>query len=595
MGLLTKIYDFMTPSEWDYDTNLIEQNGNNAQLKFQDDAGQTFTQDFVSDVGFTYDNTKAEFTGGTKIQQKPYVYADEMMGVSVVLGADADRSVGSATATANNGAALTTIGSNQYLDTSGSIAGKTWSYDFNNANFFQTGCIRFKVITNYIGTPAANRFMLTIDGAGGANAITLFHQATGALLIRINNQAGALAVQTTLETNWSPDGVNEDEIELNFDFAGGTSRYYINGVQTTGFSFGTFARGAITSFDVGGVGVGSSDFFIRDLQVFDEVQHTTNFPLEIPRFVPNFYGSVVELPQFTYSGTGGIQSFDSYSTTEIGIPKYILNGQYWNGSLWTPSNGTYLQANIEADILANISTLSPLNTLDVKLVFDDTIIINEVSDLNTTYTGQIYPTTNPTITKISGLSTDGIATFVSSKTITGSDEVKYILIKDDVEYYYNAGWVTSDGTYAQSNPEAEVSTNITTFVTTTAVDFKLKIFLHSDDGSTTPQWETTTVEYDFAPTEPTLNETIIWGWLRDIASEKTETVTVQPRNDLFGALTYIQNDAVNVTVNVDGSFEVVLIYETSEPTELIWTFGSKTIVTNFLSSTTVNFNDLTRV
>jgi hypothetical protein len=227
--------------------------------------------------------------------------------------------------------------------------------------------------------------------------------------------------------------------------------------------------------------------------------------------------------------------------------------------------------------------------------FDDTLIqsVSDAAELKPN--GLVYPITNPTILTIEGEPADSLTVFSSVTSIVGLDEIRYILQKDNVDYYFDgANWVISNGTFTESNTELEVSTNIASF-TITALDFKLKVFLHSDNGTTTPTWTSTTITYNFVPTPPDLNEVIIWGWLRDILDEKVETVTVQPRNDLFGTLTYIQNDIVNVTVNTNGSFEVALKYEDVVPTELIWTFGTKTIVTSFIADPTVKFSELTRI
>lgn len=70
-------------------------------------------------------------------------------------------------------------------------------------------------------------------------------------------------------------------------------------------------------------------------------------------------------------------------------------------------------------------------------------------------------------------------------------EVKYLLSKDagNTWYYWDgSNWVVSDGTYSQSSTSKQIEDNFTTFPSSPGL-FTWKIFLHSDDGTKTPQVE----------------------------------------------------------------------------------------------------------
>ena len=122
-----------------------------------------------------------------------------------------------------------------------------------------------------------------------------------------------------------------------------------------------------------------------------------------------------------------------------------------------------------------------------------------------------YNTGNPTIEIDASIKMEGLDSFTETESKTGSDEIKYILKKGTVWYYYNSGWIVSDGTYAQSNTAAEIETNKATF-TTVDISVKVKIFLHSDDGSTTPYIDLLSIGYDFSGETPDTIETCVVWW-----------------------------------------------------------------------------------
>jgi hypothetical protein len=195
----------------------------------------------------------------------------------------------------------------------------------------------------------------------------------------------------------------------------------------------------------------------------------------------------------------------------------------------------------------------------------------------------IYNITNPTTTYNAIIRMDGLCSITETAVKTGSDEIKYILRKNGVSYYHNgSAWTTSNGTYAQSNTITEINTNATTF-TTVPVNVQILDLKHSDDGSTTPTLSNVKITYDFAGSEPTLTEAIIWGWYFDIAGValNTKTIKVQVTRWLYGTKTVIDDDYVNATITDEGYFEVTLKYEDDIPAELKWMFDDNTIITNF--------------
>ncbi len=121
---------------------------------------------------------------------------------------------------------------------------------------------------------------------------------------------------------------------------------------------------------------------------------------------------------------------------------------------------------------------------------------------------------------------------------------------------------------------------------------KIKVFLHSEVGDTTPKIDNIQIIYDYSGEDATLTEHTVWGWLYDLdGTGSTKTITVQTGKYLFGTRTLITSDPIDVTLQSSGYFEVDIFTETTDPDRLIWYFDDKRIETNFQSGIN-NFNDL---
>ena len=94
--------------------------------------------------------------------------------------------------------------------------------------------------------------------------------------------------------------------------------------------------------------------------------------------------------------------------------------------------------------------------------YNDTLI--EIDSSVVSLIGPTFSITNPTISTMS-IRSDLLESFTESSTKTGSDEIKYILSKDSIQYFYSGSWIVSDGTYIESNTASEISAQISTFTT----------------------------------------------------------------------------------------------------------------------------------
>jgi len=354
-----------------------------------DDPNEEFTEDFASDAGFVYDSDDTEFSGG-QVQQVDNAPADSTCWATYTSSIDLSCGGGTTTGTAAGGAAI--VGNR--LDLTGATV-KYVDYDADsNADSQQTGAIKLKFTPNYSGSPVSNYALFSITETSGSsnNLMQLLHITSGVLLLQVRDQAAGV-IMTYSSPAWSPTASQTYEFELNYDLTAGATRIFIDGNLHGVVQTGTGTRSSsIGLLRVGNNNVGTynSDFYIEDFVVFSAVQHTANYTPGYTLTEGRYLGDTIELPQFAYSGDGSVQTWDGFTVSESGDPRYILNSQYWSGSAWVTSDGTFAQANTAADVATNIASLAAADTLNVKIRTDGGCGTQmSVSDLAVEYTGQI--------------------------------------------------------------------------------------------------------------------------------------------------------------------------------------------------------------
>lgn len=504
-------YPFTTAGNYTYDTDKVEITGGVGKLKINDDPNQNFTEDFADDTGFTYDNTKAEFSSG-KVQQKNQRITDATCGATYTNSVDLNWGDGTLTGNTIGGAAV----SNGKLDLK---YNDTRYVDYNadlNADSQQVGAVRLRITPNYSGAPASDQTIFIVGKQAGSviNMIVLKHKISTSWEVLAYDSAGTGFIAINFGS-FSPTSGIVYELELNFDFTTGATRLFLDGVQQGGTVGGAATRSSdINLFRVGSDITAStvSNFEVDDLIYFSTVQHTTNYTPGYTVAEADYLASVVVLPEFAYSGAGAIQAFTAFATIEGDAPRYTLNSKYWGGAAWISSDNTYAQATSAADINTNIASFAATDSIVCRTIFTDINTQGYVDNLVLTYTGQVYSTANPIIEIIGTIRLDGLEGFVETSTKSGSDEIKYIL-KKGTDYYYWSGsaWVVSNETYAQSNTAAEIETNKASFASIGIVS-QVKLFLHST-GSTTPQIDNLQIAYNFFGADISIvDKCIIWAY-----------------------------------------------------------------------------------
>ena len=197
-------YDYLTPADYVYNPLLIGVAAG-ASLIFQNNPGQDFTQDFLSDVGFIYNASNTEFVAGVMRQiQKAYrpTYYLGTFFAGYDTSIDGDYGYGVLTGTAAGGASI----SGGKLDLAGGTV-KYVSYDADfNADSQQVGCIRFKITPNYNGVPVVSQIFCRIEEnvASDNNAIIIYHNSVGGNLTAAIRSSIGVDIFNTSFGAWLP-------------------------------------------------------------------------------------------------------------------------------------------------------------------------------------------------------------------------------------------------------------------------------------------------------------------------------------------------------------------------------------------------------
>ena len=480
--------DFSVPSDYIYDPNKIEFVNGTARLKLESIPSQEFRQDCDSDTGFIYDNTKVYFEDGF-IKQKNQRKPNCTCGATWTNSVNLSFGDGLLTPTYNDGVTIT----NNRLDLTG---GGTIRYSADkNADMKQQGAVRIKITPNYSGAPSSITFLLKISktATSNENGIFLYHETNGNLYFMIKDYTGATLFQAGLGS-WSPTAGQTYRFVVTWDITNGDSKVYINGTQFGNNQIETGIRdGNINSLQIG-----PGNFYAEDLEIFTVSPGPGDY--EVPE--ADYVETVVTLPEFIYNGPGYIVSLDSFYAADFDEIHYTIEGKYWDDSSWVASNYSYNQSNNYSEINEHISslTLSEQDSITVRAIFPNSNDQGLLNYIIIGYTKQAYITDNPSI-EIRGTLTGTVSvnswnSFTVNINASGNDKVTFVLSDDDGDtwkYWDGNAWMPSSG-YSQSNTYSEINANLSSFPTSNGL--KVKIYLHSDNGDSTPTISLLTINYN---------------------------------------------------------------------------------------------------
>jgi hypothetical protein len=258
---------------------------------------------------------------------------------------------------------MVSFGGENYLSIRDTVADQRVSYDGDNAEIGGVGTIRFKVVPKYNVAPAANRYFFVIQNTSGSpfSQITMFHQSSQNIQIRGQNSGGGAWIWNP--GNWSAVLDQEYEFELDLNLSG-TSRLFIDGVQFgVSYTPAPVPMGTQDYFVIGGISGNRSDFLIRDFEIYNTVQHTTNFAGEIPR-VLTIYSQAN--PKITPNSPVSAKEITAYSVTSDPFAgsdlirqtlKVASQEKYVPVATWVDANGTYAETNLPSEIDTNKAAL----------------------------------------------------------------------------------------------------------------------------------------------------------------------------------------------------------------------------------------------
>lgn len=575
----TTLIELNDSANFIFDSSKVNiDNVNNATLKLQNNNNQVFNEDFADDTGFTYDPTKSEFVGDLlrQVDQRP---ANSIIGSTYSTSLDAsfaadgfvDKSAlifGSPTI---SGGKMVCAGSDGvcYSDTIIGALSSDW-------------VMKVKYTPNYTTSPPTNVNILSISQAtGGTDDVVIFNSPSGNN-IRVTANGLAASVFGT----WNPTAGQEYVFEV-FCVSNQVS-VYIDNVQLGTAKTITPGQGTDSNFvHIGAYSVvynvAQGDF--RDFILYSIAPQTDVY--DVPEFA--YFETNAILPQFTYAGVGDIQLYTDLQTTSTSGTQYVIDGEYWTGSAWATSDGSYAQSNDITTIVNNLASKSVVNDPIITVVFPDSDTQNNIDDLDFIYTGQIYPTDLQIIqlnTSQITISADQLIDFIESVSVSGSDSITYVLERDTAPVYWDgAAWVTSDKSIAQSNTVVEVLQGSADFLqegfgAILGVNWLLK----SDDGSSTPQANTLTIEYDFFGEQPTLVESTIYSTLIDLSGSPIEGQEIKVRPVwILANRSITSGDYISTTTNVDGYWEIDIQLEDVPPDYLVWDIKGKIFQTRFVA------------
>lgn len=167
----------------------------------------------------------------------------------------------------------------------------------------------------------------------------------------------------------------------------------------------------------------------------------------------------------------------------------------------------------------------------------------------------VLPTTVATLVLSNPLNVNVFLSLTESVTKSGSDDVTYQMFVDGVlKYWSGSAWVTSNGSYAQSNAAAVVNTNAATLITSPPKSLKVYIVLKGS-GSTTPLLNNLIVSYDNTPVFTSISgQCTVFCYLRDIVGEDLTVADNNPKLVAVNDTAFFNNNFIVPTFYKEASF-----------------------------------------
>lgn len=503
-------YNFNDADNFNFDSDKIEIVNGKAQLKLQSQQ-YPFAENFTDDTGFTYDSDKSEFIG-SQVQQKSQMPADGLLVATYT--EDSDLNYGPTLSSL-----VGTLNGTPTITSEKLVCEGANGVHYNDAalSFSGAGSLKFKVSVNFSGQSSSSEDIIFLRNPSTSNdRIGLSLSSAGTIRLWLYDNTGAtiyLATAIGPAVTWTEDV--DKEFLLTWNPSGGVVKLFIDGNLHGTLSPGAWTRGTnATRLYVGAGGsYNSSVCSYSDLVLFDAVTETASYTPGYTLSETLYIADTITCPELEHTNPGTIISFDEFASVESNAPKYTLqigrsgNYLYWDGSAWSISDGTYDQATSAADFNTHCSELDVDGEIygQFKVHFKAQNSQGVVDSFTATLTANSgYPTDNPTITPNDKLRTTAISLIEESVTKAGSDDVKYVHNVGGTNKWITGGSVAdSNGTYAESSSLSDFNAYLGALVSGRQEVYPI-VFLHSDDGTTTPSIESMTFTYNASISDPNL-------------------------------------------------------------------------------------------
>ncbi len=326
-------------------------------------AGYQTTVSYADGVGFVYDPTFVEFVAGAA-KLKNLCCPDATCYAGYDTSIDLNWGDGVLAGSAVGGAVV----AGGWLDLRGGGVRYVEYSAAGNAQSAQTLCIRFMFRPNYSGAPTTHQTYVSIGNSGPwrQNYVSINqHPSNGNIRILICSSTAAYLLVDYLGA-WLVTAGQEYEIEANIDITNGETRLFIDGVQFGATKTTTGTRD--TTSDLLRVGtnrtqMATSDFEIRDLVIFDTVQHVANYtaPSPLPSPTPYTTTCPVVLPMAA-TWADALYALEAVvsepGADAVGWLASIDGTYHWyDGIAWVPSAGGYAESNSPAEVTAHATEL----------------------------------------------------------------------------------------------------------------------------------------------------------------------------------------------------------------------------------------------
>lgn len=189
-----------------------------------------------------------------------------------------------------------------------------------------------------------------------------------------------------------------------------------------------------------------------------------------------------------------------------------------------------------------------------------------------------YPMDNPTVVYKGVVEMQEVLNFVATTVEIGLDLVKYSLIVNSVDYYWDGSAWSVSTSYVESNTAAEILANLSSLALPNSI--RVKAYLHSDDGASTPEISVIQFEYNPNPSIDvgTIYECLVYGHVTNAEGEVVPGVSVTAvltDYSMYASTFIMTKSKVETRTDSNGRWELSLVENASMSGTVGYTFTFK--------------------